>query len=225
MSKNSKSGIVYLFLYALLGGVVYWGLTRYGPIGSLFERFGDRGWIPMFLIPAVIGISFGLILSHSVLLSFPEFRNGRNTFYLLATIGGFFFGILNPLGIFHYLGVLILVVVFGLLGKTWEMKLRIIVSMLGGNLFGFIAGDLPAGGLFKINLAVWTFLEGYFTNIGLLLGFQNKIKFIWCGAFLGFILMNILTPFPSGGYAEVLIGIGTGAGIGYLLDRKFRSKT
>lgn len=235
MILKQNTSLLRIFIFSTISGISYWLVSRYGPIGSLFDYFGDRGWIPFFLFPAISGVAIGLAMVFSVLFCFPDYGKHKKGLLLAGTIGGSVFWILNPLGLFHFVGLFIFALSFGLSGRILGMKLRIMVGMIVGDLLGLIINGLPSdvifylrdaeearkflsSDLFKFYGLASFILEGYLTNLGLLLGIQYRVKLIYYGAALGFMVMNISTPFSARGHIEVAIGTVVGAGIGYLSD-------
>lgn len=230
-----------IMLFSLMGGLAYVIVSRYGPLGMLMEGFGDRGWIPMVLGPAFSGLLIGLTIAYSAVLCFHPDEGLKKRLLLAGTVGGVLYWILNPLGLLHFVGILVFASFLAWSGTTGEMKVRILAGVISGDLFNMELISLPSVLIFSLQgreeaerfltsslsdrsnlLAVM--LGGYMTNLGLLLGLGARVPLIWYGAALGFLITALVTPFPGAAYLQVLMGTAIGAGIGYALDHSFTNK-
>lgn len=242
MSIKRDTSLLRIFLFPTIGGFAYWCGAYEGPFKGLADIFGERGWFSFLGIPALFGAAIGLGMAYSALLCFPAVRGHSNTKILLAgALGGTIFGGLRSLGMFYFVGLFTFALALGLCGRTLSIRVRIVSGMILGGLLGLIINGLPSDVIFAISGAEETrkflssdtfrfyglaslIIEGYLTNLGLLLGFQARIRLLWYGTALGFATMGISTGFHAWGYTQVIIGTGFGAGIGYALDWLFKKR-
>lgn len=220
MLDKSETRLRRIFFLPVTDGIAYWCGAYEGPFKLLFQYFDERGLVSFLAIPSLFGAIIGLGVAYSVLLCFPEDRNRKGTRVLIAgAVGGALFWGMRSLGMFYFVGLIVFALVLGLSsGDSIGTKLRSVIGMFLGGLLGIVINsDL----LRNYSLGALA-LEGYLTNLGLLLGYQARVKLIWYAGLMGFLLASIATPFllrPRSAYLEVVASTTLSGGIGYLLDR------
>lgn len=238
MSLKLETCLARIFLFSSIGGITYLFGDINGPLENLYQRI--TGWV-FVLILAVFGGFIGFAITYSIVLSFPQYKECKKSLLIAGTFGGAIFWAINSFGMFYFIGLIVFALALGLCGKTLDVKVRVMAGVLIGGLLGLTINSFPsdaisslsgveesrrflASDLFKFYRLTSLFLEGYLTNLGLLLGIHAGVKLIWYGAVLGFVIMGTSTGFHQWGYVQVVIGTGLGAGIGYTLDWLFKKR-